>query len=272
MSEKSGGQGKNQSAPQEKLDIPTLGAAKPQPLRQPGEEDENEGGHASASFDNGSMPQGANMVCEQSTAPPPPRAPEQQTITSPGGITLTPADIAAIAAQVMGAMAPMLAKNNPVVRRGDQEQFAEARNHILDMPVEGDIDTMRRPDQREDARDIDIDVFKNMDHAAQLLFMEELVTIQIHDTGDEQQEQLVPVFCNGRSQYLPRGKDITIKRYFVERLLRAKPENVKTRLTRTVEGDIRNHIDKTRSLKYPFSIVRDTPKGLVWAKRIRAEP
>jgi hypothetical protein len=77
---------------------------------------------------------------------------------------------------------------------------------------------------------------------------------------------------NGRQVPILRGQDTWVRRCYVELLLRAKPEAIKTRLTRNGEGDVKNHIDKTRSLKYPFQIVADkNPRGMAWARKIRSE-
>jgi hypothetical protein len=140
----------------------------------------------------------------------------------------------------------------------------------LDMTVDRDLARMLRPDQR--AEQVDIDVIRDMDHAAMMMFLEEPVTVNIAETNEEGAENPVVLHVNGRAVAVLRGQDTTIRRKYVELMLRAKPEGIKTRMTRDGNGDVKNHIDKTRSLKYPFSIIRDqNPRGLAWARKVRSE-
>jgi hypothetical protein len=164
----------------------------------------------------------------------------------------------------------VMAKNNPVQRRHDQDQYSEVPRQVLDMPIDGSLDNMRRPDQR--LEQVDIDIVRDMDHAAMLAFLNELVCVNIAETAEEGAENPVVLGINGRQVPILRGQDTWVRRCYVELLLRAKPEAIKTRLTRNGEGDVKNHIDKTRSLKYPFQIVADkNPRGMAWARKIRSE-
>lgn len=170
----------------------------------------------------------------------------------------------------MAQMLAALARNNPVFGRSDRDQFAEVPQTTLDMPTDGPLDKMRRPDQRIEG--VDIDVIANMDHAQQLAFLEEYVVVNIHETGEQGAENPVVLHVNGRAVAIVRGEDTAVRRKYVELMLRAKPENIQTRITRGADGEPRNHIDKTRSLKYPFSIVLDrNPRGPAWARKVRAE-
>jgi hypothetical protein len=129
---------------------------------------------------------------------------------------------------------------------------------------------MLRPDKRQEQ--VDIEVAPNMDHAAMMAFLNEMVCINIAETAEEGAENPVVLGVNGRQVAILRGQDTWVRRCYVELALRAKPEAIKTRLTRNGEGDVKNHIDKTRSLKYPFSIIQDrNPRGLAWARKVRAE-
>jgi hypothetical protein len=164
------------------------------------------------------------------------------------------------------------AKNNPVMGRNDVEHFGEARRTTVDIPgLDKDLDAhLKRTDQR--AEPVDIDLVRDMDHARMMAFLEEPVVINIHDDPTPGAENPVVLYVNGRSCLIPRGQDTIVKRKYVEMLLRAKPEAVKTRQTRDGEGNIKNHIDKMATLKYPFALVRDNnPRGIPWARKIRME-
>lgn len=102
-------------------------------------------------------------------------------------------------------------------------------------------------------------------------FMHEPVTIMVHDSNDANDVDLVMVSVNGNRQFLQRGNPQTIKRYFVERLARAK----KTSYTQTIDerlGEAMNNLTPRHALKYPFSVVEDkNPKGGAWLRGILAE-
>ena len=75
------------------------------------------------------------------------------------------------------------------------------------------------------------------DKAAQLAFMEEPMSILIHESTDQNPEYFVFLSVNGKgpmpgnTKWVPRGVQIDIARKYIEILCRAKPETI-----RTVEG------------------------------------
>ena len=105
------------------------------------------------------------------------------------------------------------------------DQFSEVARADLDMPVDGTLDQMRRPDQRVEG---DISFSHDMDHAAMMAFLEEPVIINIAESDKEGDENPVPLYVNGRAVAVLRGQDTWVKRKYVELLLRAKPESLKT--------------------------------------------
>jgi hypothetical protein len=270
------GQGNNQPAGTSDLTIPTLGSAPAGPIVQPGEDpaaiaalaDAGKGGLPTGAsiedFVNDSMP-GDTTTIEPEAPPRGYDAPREMSASEMQKMLLTLAQGQQTLTQMFTAL---MARDNPVMRRSDRDQFSEVPTMELEMPTDGDLDKMRRPDQRVEG--VDIDVIRDMDHAAQLAFLEEYVVINIHDTNEKGAENPVPLWVNGRSVAIPRGADMAVKRKYVELLLRAKPEAINTRITR--DGEPRNHIDKSRQLKYPFSIVLDrNPRGPAWARKIRSE-
>lgn len=173
-----------------------------------------------------------------------------------------------VAQQIMGQSRQ--AMHTPVRQRHDSDQYAEVAPITLEMPTDKDLDLMQRPDRKVES--VDIDVVRSMDHAQHLAFMEEYLVINIHETGEKGAENPVVLGVNGRQVAILRGSDTLVKRKYVELLLRAKPEAINTRITRGGDGEPRNHIDKKRALKHPFSINMDrNPRGRAWAQKIRSE-
>lgn len=167
------------------------------------------------------------------------------------------------------AAKPQQAMHRPTFMRNDREQGSDTPVLEMEMPITGSLDNMRRPDQYIEPV-TDFGRFK--DKAAELAFLEEMVMIRIHESGDPTAEPLVQLGVNGRQIFVKRGEDVFVRRKYVEQLLRAKPEHIQTNIRRDGDGNVRNMISKTRALKYPFSIIRDdNPMGRAWERKIRAE-
>lgn len=109
------------------------------------------------------------------------------------------------------------------------------------------------------------------DYAAALAFMEEPVTIVVGGTGSKDDELLIQCSCNGSNQFVIRGKEQTIKRKYLESLVRGKPVAVSTRIEGKESDNPTNFIDQSYSLKNPISIRRDSAKGMAWFEKICAE-
>jgi len=103
-------------------------------------------------------------------------------------------------------------------------------------------------------------------------FMNELVTVMVHSTTDENQPPQVIVNCNGMNQPIMRGYPTTIKRKYVEILARMK----ETKYTqRTLNPAAPDQIDMVarHGLSYPFDLVEDkNPRGRAWLNNVLAEP
>lgn len=161
------------------------------------------------------------------------------------------------------------AQHRPAVMRQDREQSADNGTITMEMPISGSLDAMRRSDQYIEPVG---DMLNFADKAAQLAFLEEMVMIRIHESGDPNAENPVVLGVNGRQVAIRRGEDTIVRRKYVEQLLRAKPESMQTQIKRDGDGNPRNLIHKTRALKYPFSIVRDDNRmGPAWERKIRME-
>lgn len=105
--------------------------------------------------------------------------------------------------------------------------------------------------------------------AEELAFMEEPVEIFLQDAMTPNDEPVVQVAVNGTSVWLKRGAHHTVKRKYVLVLATSKPTTYTT-----VEGIDRDgaktvNLKAHVGVKYPFSVMKDTQKGLEWLKQIQ---
>ena len=107
--------------------------------------------------------------------------------------------------------------------------------------------------------------------AADEAFMNELVTVMVHATTDENQPNHVVVNCNGMNQPLIRGVPTTVKRKYVEILARMK-ETKYTQVTRNASAPDQIDMVARHGLSYPFDLVEDkNPRGRAWLQNVLAE-
>lgn len=111
------------------------------------------------------------------------------------------------------------------------------------------------------------------DYLAQLAFMEEKVTVVVHETTNKNDDPLPMVAVNGVNQYFVRGQNQMVKRKFIEVLARAKPEAVSTDVEVRRAGDEPiNRVLRRRGHKFPFSVVQDgNPRGAAWLSALLNE-
>lgn len=103
-------------------------------------------------------------------------------------------------------------------------------------------------------------------------FMAMPVGIRIGEATHERESPIVPIGCNGDQKWLPRGVRVVVKRWHLERLLRA------TQTDHSVEALSDPNLDEGQRVKsknlpaYSVEILRDPhPKGMEWASRMRRE-
>jgi len=102
-------------------------------------------------------------------------------------------------------------------------------------------------------------------------FMNELVTVMVHSTTDENQPNHVVVNCNGMNQPLIRGVPTTVKRKYVEILARMK-ETKYTQVTRNASAPEQIDMIARHGLSFPFDLVEDkNPRGRAWLQNVLAE-
>lgn len=102
-------------------------------------------------------------------------------------------------------------------------------------------------------------------------FMNELVTVMVHSTTDENQPNHVVVNCNGMNQPLIRGVPTTVKRKYVEILARMK-ETKYTQITRNASAPEQIDMIARHGLSFPFDLVEDkNPRGRAWLQNVLTE-
>ena len=196
-----------------------------------------------------------------------------------------------------GAAAPVAAKPPAAPRRPpvakaaeiDYEKIANIVNSIVDnkltvfMRTNG-IDTQNLKTQ--DPADIilgdgtllmggidvaAIDTPMHSDYFAELAFMEESVTVMVHETDDQNAENPVMIGNNGIFKVFHRGIPTLAKRKFVDGLI-VKSTRVSTPEVLNAVGERTNIIKQHSAHKYSFTMIQDrNPRGVEWLTRRMAE-
>ena len=116
-----------------------------------------------------------------------------------------------------------------------------------------------------------VDRVLSSDKAEQEKFMNEVVTVMVHESTDQNDAELVQVGINGRTQFFKRGVPQDVRRCYLERLARSKKTSYSQNLDHIL-GEQMNNMRSHNALKYPFSVLEDrNPKGSAWLRGILAE-
>ena len=108
--------------------------------------------------------------------------------------------------------------------------------------------------------------------AASEAFMNEMVTVMVHSTTDENQPPQVIINCNGMNQPIMRGYPTSVRRKYVEILARMK-ETKYSQVTRNPSAPDQIDLVARHGLSYPFELVEDAnPRGRAWLQNVLAEP
>lgn len=118
---------------------------------------------------------------------------------------------------------------------------------------------------------------------ANLAFAEEPVEIMIDPPNEQFQPVAVDCWVNGRTPEvlvngkwyskpaLPIGVPVTTKRKYVEVLIRARPDNVRTLHESTDVERPENRVSRTTRSSYALSILRDdSPRSAAWRQSLFA--
>ena len=159
----------------------------------------------------------------------------------------------------------MLARNNPVSIRPSTEVAGEV-GHDGDNYFNDGGELVSTA-----SRDVDDPLFK--EKAEMLKFMNEPVTISITESADENTDDRFVVYNNGRAYPLRQGETVTVPRFVVEDLMRARTTKYRNELrVDQLTGEQSYHWPSKTGLRYPFTIVQDNnPKGKAWVAKVRAE-
>ena len=170
------------------------------------------------------------------------------------------------------------AKNNPVKREYNRRETSNTEMPVgqapdLDLSLDSEIihgEGLANLAQEEAAMQ-------------KLQFMEEPVEISISaDSRADIPETHVPVQVNGRgaeclvegrwipTTWLPVGMMITIKRKYLEVLLRSKTEVIKTDPEGTDKPNPANRQRRINTSNYAVSVHRDTAQGQEWQRLVMA--
>jgi hypothetical protein len=108
--------------------------------------------------------------------------------------------------------------------------------------------------------------------ASSELFMNEMVTVLVHATTDENQSPHVILNCNGTNQPIMRGVPTTVRRKYVEIVARMK-ETKYSQVTRNPAAPDQIDMIARHGLAYPFELMEDAnPRGRAWLSNVMAEP
>lgn len=148
----------------------------------------------------------------------------------------------------------------------------------LDVAPEKSVTFNQQGEKQEIGETVDIE--NNLDNfdekARKLAFMEELVTINISEGTEKDAEKYIFLAVNGvgagpnNIPWVPRGRDITIKRKFVNVLLNARHVRYKNHEQVDAQGVIQNVQRASSADRYPFQVVDDTAQGREWLRLQRA--
>lgn len=160
----------------------------------------------------------------------------------------------------------------PRIARQDKREDGtevDSRNYLGQVRYASDV--QRAPDG---AMGLDVEPIEvvdgpvAMDMATALIFAEDELLVVIHQSGEKNQENPVPVGVNGRMCYVERGQKTLMKRKYVERLLRAQSDSVEQDVTAREERDF-NRLTIRPTQRYPLSVLHDPhPNGSAWLQQI----
>jgi hypothetical protein len=105
-----------------------------------------------------------------------------------------------------------------------------------------------------------------------LAFMEEPITIRLERTSEKNAPAFIDVGVNGRTEWLEKGKPVTIARKYVEVLARCKSDFIETVAPNAESGEIVNRLMRNTTAKHPFTVISDpNPRGYDWLTGVLAQ-
>ena len=162
----------------------------------------------------------------------------------------------------------------PPVRRNRREL------HMGDVKIEQKAAIASIEDHKPDVILAEHDT--SLDYLSELAFNEEPVTIRLEPTAEKHASRWIPCWVNGKGAevlingswvefgYLPVAQALTLKRKYVEVLLRSKRDTIQTSVIERDNENPENMIDRATTSTALFSVLEDrNPKGASWATELR---
>jgi len=122
----------------------------------------------------------------------------------------------------------------------------------------------------------------DLDYAEALAFNEEPVTIRLEPSAEKNAATSFPVWVNGKGCevlmngrwlemiYLPVGVPLTVKRKYLEVIVRTKLDTLQTLVSEPESETPNNTIRRFTSAVHSFSIIEDkNPQGVAWLSELR---
>lgn len=117
----------------------------------------------------------------------------------------------------------------------------------------------------------------------ELAFNEEWVKIRLEPTAEKNASTHFPIWVNGKGcevlqpngrideiAYIPVGLPVTIKRKYVEVIVRAKLDTIQTKVLDETSENPHNIVNRFTSAVHSFSILEDkNPLGIEWLTELR---
>lgn len=104
------------------------------------------------------------------------------------------------------------------------------------------------------------------------LFMAEKIVVIVQDSSDQNDDDIVQTWVNGRVQRFKRGEPNLVRRCYVEALARSKRTTYKQTLDERQGEQSFNMMRPHHSLAYPFTVLEDrNPKGQAWLRSVLAQ-
>lgn len=197
-------------------------------------------------------------VLEVPQADPAPNKPEPT-------VTMTHAELDAKIAQAMGRWA----QNNPASMRPNRDAVSDKPDVVLDIPMTGRLEDLARPDL---VIEKGADALFNGDWLREIAFQEEVITVTLHESTNPNDQAMVMVSVNGRSQWFLRGEPTPCRRHYAEKLGRTRREDVQVKVARDGDGNPVNRTVRKNALEFPFNVTDDpNPLGKAWLAKLMRE-
>lgn len=163
--------------------------------------------------------------------------------------------------------------------------FGAKETHTGDMKIDQKKAIENREDLESEVVTAPADLSLDMEYQELLKFNEQPITVTIHSggamPGEKFPPKFVPVWCNGKGaevfmngrwvevEALPVGIPVTVKRKYVEILVRSKHTSVNTRHEGTEAEQPRNLVERNTTAFIPISVNKDTdPRGGEWLRQL----